>query len=516
MRAVVENAGAVRGVLLLPRNAAMHLMAEAITDSETVTVQLRHQFDVAAQLPQTMLNIVTRTQEAIIVDDARMPNAFSADTYIMKVRPRSVLCLPLVNQKRLVGVLYLENTLASHAFTQDRLAMLQLLASQAAVSVENAELFQNVQTTQERARQVGQELRRSFDMIPALAWRAAPDGTFEFANKQWHDYTGIALAEARAATWIQAFHPDDEESVREKWRSLIAFRTSGEFEARMQRFDGEFRQFLVRVTPMNGDDGRIVMWHGTNTDIENLKRAEQAQEAFARISRVTALGELTVSIAHEVNQPLMAIVTNAATCLRWLTEGNINLQEARGAAERIIRDGHRAGDVIASIRALAKKAVPKTVELNLNDAIREVLVLARNELERAGIVTETQLAKEGESVLGDRVQMQQVVLNLVMNGIEAITASERDLRVLTVRTCLAEPGYVRVTVADSGVGLNAVDGERIFEMFFTTKRDGVGIGLSICRSIVEAHRGRLWASPNNPQGTELHFTVPTFGVEQLH
>jgi C4-dicarboxylate-specific signal transduction histidine kinase len=258
------------------------------------------------------------------------------------------------------------------------------------------------------------------------------------------------------------------------------------------------------------------MWHGTNTDIENLKRAEQAQEAFARISRVTALGELTVSIAHEVNQPLMAIVTNAATCMRWLADGHPNIAEARLAAERIIRDGHRAGDVIASIRALAKKAMPQTVEINLNEAIAEVLVLARNELDRAGIIAETDLAADAASVLGDRVQMQQVVLNLIMNGIEAITAANNQPRLLSIRTQREESGYVMVTVADTGIGLGELDSKEIFEVFFTTKADGVGIGLSICRSIIEAHRGRLWASANVPHGTVFHFTVPMFAAEVTH
>ncbi len=300
MTVVVESAGAVRGLLLLPRDGDMRIVAEAATGDAGVTVNLRQTSNAVAELPQSVLNFVTRTQESIILDDALMPNAHSEDAYILRVRPRSILCLPLVKQRRIVGVLYLENTLASHIFTQDRLSILQLLASQAAISVENAELFQNIQKTQEHARRVGDELRRSFDMIPALAWRAAPDGTFEFSNQQWHDYTGISSEDARGGKWMRAFHPDDDDKVATKWQRLLEFRTSGEFEARMRRFDGEYRRFLVRVTPMTDEQGNIVMWHGTNTDIENLKRAEQAQEAFARVSRVTALGELTVSIAHEV------------------------------------------------------------------------------------------------------------------------------------------------------------------------------------------------------------------------
>jgi C4-dicarboxylate-specific signal transduction histidine kinase len=315
---------------------------------------------------------------------------------------------------------------------------------------------------------------------------------------------------------MRAFHPDDDDKVAAKWQRLLEFHTSGEFEARMRRFDGEYRRFLVRVTPMTDDKGNIVMWHGTNTDIENLKRAEQAQEAFARVSRVTALGELTVSIAHEVNQPLMAIVTNAATCLRWLADGQRNISEARAAAERIIRDGHRAGEVIASIRALAKKSSPQTVAVNLNEAILDVLVLARNELDRAGIVVETDLSDDAACALGDRVRMQQVILNLVMNGIEAISASRNNTRMLQIQTRLDDAGFILTTVADTGVGLGGIVVDQIFEVFFTTKSDGIGIGLSICRSIVEAHGGRLWATPRTPQGAAFHFTVPVVPAEQVH
>jgi PAS domain S-box-containing protein len=510
MVTVIEHAGAVRGLLLLQSAGNLQIAAEAVTDHAAVTVRQRHQVDLAGELPKSVLNYVMRTQEVIILDDALDPNPYSSDVYVRTARPRALMCLPLVKQKRIVGVLYLENNLSSHIFTPARLAVLQLLASQAVISIENAQLFLEVQEAKEQARRVSDELRRSFDMMPALAWRAAPDGTFEFSNQQWHDYTGISAEEARNGTWIRAFHPDDVDKVRVKWGHLSKFGTSGEFEARMRRFDGELRSFLVRVTPMRDEDGTIVKWHGTNTDIENLKRAEQAQEALARVSRVTAMGELTVSIAHEVNQPLMAIVTNAATCLRWLADEQLDIREARLAAQRIIRDGHRAGDVIASIRTLAKKSPPQAEAIDLNSVILEVLSLTRNELDRNSITAETHLATNLGTALGDRVQIQQVLLNLIMNGIEAINVSHYQSRILEIRTNLTDSGFVVVSIADTGVGLDPAGGDRIFDVFFTTKPDGIGIGLSICRSIVEAHHGRLWASPNEPHGSIFSFTVPRF------
>lgn len=514
MTIATEYAGAVRGLLLLHRDGALGIVAEASTGHQTVTVNLRPQFKLAGCLPQSILNYVIHTQEVSIIGDAL--ESHCNDEYVRETRARAILCIPLVKQSHLVGVLYLENNLSANIFTKDRLLVLQLLASQAAISIENAELFLSAQGAQESSRRVSEELRQSFDTMPALAWRAAADGILEFSNKQWRDYTGVTTDGAQNGSWIQCFHPDDEHKVTDKWRYLLEFGTSGEFEARMRRHDGEYRSFLMRVTPMRNERGEVVKWHGTHTDIENLKRAEHAQEALARVARITAMGELTVSIAHEINQPLMAIVTNAATCVRWLNESQLNIGEARLAAERIIRDGHRAGDVIASIRALAKKSPPAPAELDLNALIEEVLSLTRNELNRHGITAETDLAPEPGSALGDRIQLQQVLLNLIINGVEAMSAASHEWRTLKIRSQPGEPGFILVTIADTGVGLAAADGDRIFDVFYTTKPDGMGIGLSICRSIIEAHGGRLWASPNNPVGTVFHMTLPTFPADRSH
>ena len=238
-------------------------------------------------------------------------------------------------------------------------------------------------------------------------------------------------------------------------------------------------------------------------------RLRVAHEMLVRAGRLTSMGELTVSIAHEVTQPLMAIVTNAATCLRWLGDSQFNVDEARRAAERIVRDGHRAGDVIASIRSLAQKSTPARVQLDLHEAVLEVLALMRNELRRNGVSTETELSPEVGLVLADRVQLQQVVLNLIMNGVEAMRTAPAPLRHLQICTHRADLEHVLVTIADAGGGIDPANSERVFDAFFTTKPEGLGIGLSICRSIVEAHGGRLWASPNEPRGSIFSFTLPT-------
>jgi signal transduction histidine kinase len=223
---------------------------------------------------------------------------------------------------------------------------------------------------------------------------------------------------------------------------------------------------------------------------------------------MTAMGELVASIGHEVNQPLMAVVTNADACLSWLASDRPQLEKARKAAERIVRDGHRVGDIIKTIRALARKSLPEMTQLDINDVIGEVLVLTRSELRRHDVALETELSRGLKPVMADRIQVQQVILNLVMNGIEAMNAITDWSRVLRLSSRLDETGAVLIAVADTGTGLDHAAKDRIFDAFFTTKTDGMGMGLSICRSIVEAHGGRLWASPNLPHGSIFQFAIP--------
>ena len=241
----------------------------------------------------------------------------------------------------------------------------------------------------------------------------------------------------------------------------------------------------------------------------------EAQADLARATRMTTMGELVASIAHEVNQPLMAIVTNADTCLSWLASDTPQLDEAQKAAERIVRDGHRAGDIIKTIRALARKSRPEMTQLDMNDVIAEVLALTRGELRRHDVSLETELSGDLEAVMADRIQVQQVILNLVMNGIEAMSASTDRPRMLRVCSRIEGPGSVLIAVTDAGTGLDPTKVDRIFDAFFTTKPEGMGMGLSICRSIIEAHGGRLWASPNLPYGSVFQFTMPVMTKKDL-
>ena len=242
------------------------------------------------------------------------------------------------------------------------------------------------------------------------------------------------------------------------------------------------------------------------------KRGEDAlrtaQADLARVARLTTMGELAASIAHEINQPLAAMVASANACLHWLAKDQPQLDEVRRAAERIVSDGHRAGDILKSVRALTEVSAQDVMEFNINDAIREVLTLTRSELQNYDIVLEIELSDGLVSIMGDRVRLQQVILNLVMNAIEAMSRTANDSRVLLVRSQGDGPEKVRVAVEDTGPGISPETMDRIFDAFFTTKPTGMGMGLSICRSIINAHGGRLWVSPRSPRGALFQFTLP--------
>jgi len=241
---------------------------------------------------------------------------------------------------------------------------------------------------------------------------------------------------------------------------------------------------------------------------ESERRYHEVRMELAHANRVSTIGQLTASIAHEVKQPVAATVTNAKAALRWLDGQSPNLEEVRQALTRIAKDGDRAAEVIDRIRALIKRAPPRRDRMDINEAIREVIELTRGEAARNGVSVHTDLADGLPLVQGDRVELQQVILNLMVNAVEAMAGIAEGTRSLLISTGNAETGGVCVAVRDSGPGLAPGTNERLFEAFYTTKPNGLGLGLSICRSIIEAHRGRLWASANTPHGAIFQFTVP--------
>jgi PAS domain S-box-containing protein len=630
MRAAIEHAGAERALLVLLREADHRIAAVATSSNETVMVRLSDEPVSGSVLPETVLRYVLHTGESVVLDDAAIVNPFSGDSYIAQRQARSVLCVPLTNQAKLIGVLYLENNLAPRVFAPARIAVLKLLASQAAVSLDNARLYRDLDEREREARLV-------VNTIPGLVAALTPGGEVAVVNDQLVEYCGQGLEAMRQWGTNGTVHPEDVPHVAGIFGPAIASGHPYELEARVRRFDGVYRWFQIRGLPLRDTRGQVVRWYSLLSDIDDRKRAEvelrQAYDSFvdaqslsktgsfvtdlvgddhnwsqeayrifefdpatkvtvqrvrdvihpddlpsfesviargmtganvnfafrivtsrgaakhvrgvahvtgqkaghplfvgalqdvtesvvaeealnrarselAHVTRLTTMGELTASIAHEVKQPIAAAVTSAQTALRWLEAQPPELGEVREALSRTVRAGKRAGDVVGQIRALVTKAPPRKDSVEINAAIREIVELTRGEAANNGVSLGTDLAEDLPLIVGDRVQLQQVLLNLIMNGIEAMAGMGGVRRDLLISARKGDSEEVLVTVADTGPGLAAGALDQMFAAFYTTKPGGLGLGLSICRSIIEAHDGRLWASANDRGGAVFQFTLP--------
>jgi PAS domain S-box-containing protein len=494
------------------------------------------------------------------------------------------------------------------------------------------------------AKEEQDRIRLIIDTVPAQLWTETADGVVDFVNRRWIEYTGMTLEQAVGSGWNRMVHPDDIERVLSKWRILVAEGKPREIESRLRRSDGTYRWFLSRCYPLVVRSGHIQGWYGIDTDIHDLKAAEEtlrrsegylaeaqrlshtgswasspakgeikylseecyrvlgfdphegqpryetfiqrllpedqakvreavatserenseyeldyriihpggeirdihvighpvfnpsgdvaefvgtviditerkraeeererlreAQADLARVNRVTTMGELTASLAHEVNQPIGAAVTNASTCVRWLAGDTPNLEEARTAAMRVVTDGKRAAEIISRVRQLFKKGTTERELVDVNEVIREMIVLLQGEAARHSITITTGLAGDLPQLMADRVQLQQVMMNLIMNSIDAMKSLD-GIRELAINSRLEENEKILVSVSDTGVGLPPQQADQIFNAFFTTKLHGTGMGLRISGTIVESHGGRLWAEDNSPRGAKFHFTLPS-------
>ncbi len=364
-----------------------------------------------------------------------------------------------------------------------------------------------------RLRLEEKRLRAVIKGIPAMAFSAHPDGSPDLVNQRWLDYTGLSASAAEdARSWQSTVHPADAEAHLNMWRAALASGQPFENEVRHRSAAGEYRWFLVRAVPLRNKHGRIEKWYGAITDIEERIRAEEERERLRRLeaqlahtNRLSMLGELTASLAHEINQPIAAAIASAGACLRWLDRDEPDFQRAREAIIRIKEDGKRAADIIAGLKAFYRKdGATQRVLLDINEVVGEMLVLLRREAERHAVLMQAELAQDLPSVRADRVQLQQVLMNLMVNGIESMEEHGGEM---IIRTRAAEGG-IMVSVSDTGVGIPADKMEHIFSAFVTTKAAGTGMGLAISRTIVESHDGKLWAEANAGPGATFHFTLP--------
>ncbi|OXC74257.1 Signal transduction histidine kinase CheA [Caballeronia sordidicola] len=533
MQIVLENAGAQTGQLLLARNESLILAAEASTEQQTIHVQ-RHLNQappafappgsamLQPAMPSSIVYYVRRCQERVLLDDATRSNPFSADDYLARRQPKSVLCLPLMRRSDLIGVLYLENNLATHAFTPERVTVLELLASQAAITLENALLYRDLAEREAR-------IRRLVDanIVGIFIWGLA--GQILEANDAFLRIVGYGREELVSGRlrWTDLTPP--EWLDRTKQRSVPQLKLTGTLQPYEKEF---FRKDGSRVSVLLGaaifeegaSEGVAFVLDLTERKMAEAELATRRGEAkrakeqllalqteLAHATRVTILGELSASIAHEVGQPLGAIVTTGEACLRWLGHRTPQPEEVRACVEHMIAEGRRASEIVRRIRSLIKGATPQKTQLELNDVVNDVVSLVQREVLNHRVSLRLKLASDLPPLLGDRVQLQQVIINLVINGIQAMADIGDEPRELLIASRRHKEGYVVVAVQDSGTGIDPENANRLFDAFFTTKPDGMGMGLSICRSIIEAHGGRLWASNNAGRGAVFQFSLPPIG-----
>jgi predicted ATPase/C4-dicarboxylate-specific signal transduction histidine kinase len=540
MTIALEHAGAERAVLIRPTEGGFHIEAEAKTTDDGISVECFPGDGTRVAIPDAVVRFVLRKREAVILDDALLPNLFSADPYIAQLRVRSVLCLPLMKQAKLSGVLYLENGLTPHVFTPARIAMLGMLASQAAISLENAHLVLELREENRIRHQTETELTRSEAYSAeaqtlsrtGIRWaREAEDGPL--ASFGWNVSTKEFFASGETCRLLgfdpkvkptldqvsATIHPDDRAAVATVFEGAVTKPgVNLDYEHRVVMPDGLVKRVHVVARSSSNARGEIELV-GAAMDVTaqrqaeaDLERSEEAlntvRTELARVARVTSLGVLAASIAHEVNQPLSGLVTNGGTCQRMLAAVPPNLEGARQTAERIVRDANRAADIVMRLRTLFNKKGSTSEILNLNEATGEVLALMLRELQRNRVIVTSELALDLPLVRGDRVQLQQVFLNLLLNASDAMNQVDERPRHLLIKT-EAEPGArVRLSVRDAGIGFDPAVADRLFEAFYTSKAGGMGIGLSVSRSIIENHHGSLRATRNDGPGATFSFSIP--------
>jgi PAS domain S-box-containing protein len=356
-----------------------------------------------------------------------------------------------------------------------------------------------------------QRFREVIETMPAMSFIARPDGYCTFVNRGWVEFTGLTVERSSGSGWQAAVHPDELSRVISRWRASLGSGEPLEYEVRVRRVpDGAYRWFLIRAVPLRDKRGKILKWCGAATDIEDRQRAQQLQASLTHINRVNSMGELVASISHELIQPIAATSLNAEASLRWLQHDPPELTQVRKRTEKIIEAITRASEIIDRLRSLYKKAASKREMVAMNEVVSEMAGMLRSEATTHGVSIRTDLKDDLPMTVADRVQLQQVLMNLMLNGIEAMS---KTVGVLTVKSQLGPDGKIQISVNDTGPGLPPGKADQLFEAFFTTKPQGSGMGLSISKSIVEAHGGRIWAEMNRECGATFHFALPPAAEE---
>ena len=510
MKIAIESARADRGLLILPSEDEYLVQAEARANGDQIEVTMHQEPITLINCPEALVRHVIRTCERVILDEASRPNLFFGDDYLRDRQAKSILCLPLIKQGELAGVLLLESTSTSHAFTPARIAVLELLAAQAAISLENTRLYSDLQERESKVRRLvdsniigicifnlDRRIVEANDAFLSIVGHSRDDvssGRLSFADltpPEWAEGDERRLAElVSTGTW----RPCEKEFFRKDGSRISVF-------AGGAAFGGLRRQGVAFVV-----------------DLSERKRSEEAlrraQADLAHVSRITTLGEMTASIAHEVNQPLGSVVNNANACLTNLSNGSPDIEEVRQALTDIIEGADRASAVISRVRNLSKKVPYENAPVDLNHVVSEVISLVKHEAAARQVEIHINTAGDLPTVRGDRVQLQQVLLNLVVNGMDAMRTTESSKRIVVISGQVelrGEKPWCLMGVQDGGIGFKPGEPDRLFEAFYTTKSEGMGMGLAISRSIVEAHGGHLWVDIEHGPGAKFLFRLPAEG-----
>jgi len=513
MRTTIEHAGAGRAALVLTHEAEPHVEAEAEMTEQGIVVRLRDSGRLGGVLPEAIVQHVLRTRETVVLDHAVADSPFAGDPYVLERGIRSLLAVPLVNHGNLIGLLYLENTLAANVFTSNQISILKLIASHAAFALENTRLYQDVKDREAR-------IRRLVDanIIGVFMWKL--DGSIFEANDSFLQMLGFDREDLAAGRvrWTDLSPPEGWENDAKVVEEVVSTGVARPWEKEFFHKDGRRVPVLMGAAsfsePGFDDDGGVtfILDLSARRQAEEEARASERryrelQSELAHANRVATVGQLSVAISHELRQPLVGVVTSGSAGLNWLAAQPPNIAAAREAMSRVVSEGHRAAQVLDRTRAFVTKLPPRMDPIDINSIITDTVALVNEQADLLRVRLSLDLDFDLSHVSADRVQLQQVLLNLALNALEAMADADGAVRELTIVSGY-EGSEVFVAVRDTGPGIAADRREQIFDAFYSTRPDGMGMGLAICRTIVELHGGTLTVSPNEPRGAVFRFRLP--------
>lgn len=502
----LEYSEATRGAVLLSEEGPLLAKADASFPRERAKVLVSHPPVAEFRLPEDLNEKVLTRQDPVIRHDSYKGTAFSGSADVVSGRDDiTILCLPLIHQGQTIGVLYLESARDQNAFTPECIAIMEMLASQTAASLETAQLFEALRETN-RWMVKGQQIGR----MGSYRWNTRT--LFSRASRECYRIIDIDLEinPVPYEVFRARIHPDDLVAFERALTEAVSTKSPFHYEYRVVHRDGTTLHVAV-VGQFDLSPSGDVELEGIITDVTEQKAAEQAlidaRLELARTTHLASLGELAGSIIHEVNQPLTGVVMSAEACIRWLEQHPADNDRAKNSATRVVELGHRVSHVVAGLRFLVRAAPLKCAPVQINEIVEEVLHLSQRDFERNGVTLKTDFDSSLPQIEGDRIQLQQVVLNLVRNAIDAMDGVKKNARILTASTKVTGDS-VLVTITDTGVGIDPASELRLFESLYTTKSEGLGLGLSISRKIIAAHGGRIWLEKSTAQGAAFSFALP--------